>query len=106
MATIRTNPVYAALAYRRTIIHNLITFLKREYVGIDSDPPKKLICEEVLAVDSDTPVEEIVQYMEELEREHHELTIELSKFEFTKKGNYDIKHFQAPKKGHAERSPR
>lgn len=98
MSTVRTNPAYAALAYRRTIIHNTIILLKREFVGLDTEPNKKMICEEVLAVDSEIPVEEIAQYVEELEREHHELTLELGKFEFTKKSQTNEPKFQQAQK--------
>jgi hypothetical protein len=104
MATVKTNPAYAALAYRRTIIHSMIIFLKRDFVGLDAEPSKKLICEEVLAADSEVPVEEIAQYLEELEREHHNLTFELGKFEFTKKSQDNVpKQQQAQKKGHQGR---
>ena len=87
MSAVRTNPAYAALAYRRTIIHQTITYLKREYVGVDEDPKQKLICEEVLAAEAEVPVEEVATYLQELEREKHELTLELGKFEFTRRDN-------------------
>ena len=103
MKTIRTNPAYAALAYRRTIIHNAIIMLKREFVGMDSDPNKKMLCEDVLAVDSEVPAEEIAQYVEELEQEHHSLTLELGKFEFTRKNQNEPKQQQAQKARHPGR---
>lgn len=87
MSATRTNPAYAALAWRRTIIHQTITYLKREYVGVDEDPKQKMICEEVLAADSVVPIEEVANYLQELEREKHELTLELGKFEFTRRNN-------------------
>ena len=103
MKTTRTNPAYAALAYRRTIIHNAIILLKREFIGVDSDPNKKMLCEEVLTVDSEVPVEEVAQYVEELEQEHHSLTLELGKFEFTRKNQNESKQQQAQKKSHPGR---
>jgi hypothetical protein len=99
MATVRTNPAYAALAYRRTIIHNMIILLKREFVGLDAEPNRKMICEDVLHADSEVPAEEIIQYVEELEQEQHELTLELNKFEFTRKGGDDAKFQQAKARG-------
>ncbi len=95
----RTNPAYKAIVYRRTIVHNVIISLKRDYLGVDSDPEKKMICEEVFAADSEIPTEEILQYVEELEREHHGLTLEMNKFEFTKRSENDSKFQQAQKKG-------
>lgn len=103
MGALKTNPAYATLAYRRTIVHTMITYLKREYVGLDSDPKSKIICEEVLSVDREIPVEEIEQYVEELEREHHSLTLELGKFEFTRQDRerrHDHKQQPPQKKGH------
>jgi hypothetical protein len=91
MSAIRTNPAYASLAYRRTIIHQTITYLKREYVGVDEDPKQKLICEEVLAADAEVPIEEVATYLQELEREKHELTLELGKFEFTRRDDESTK---------------
>ncbi len=99
MGTVRTNPVYAALAYRRTVLQNTIIFLKREFVGLDAEPNKKMICEDVLHADSEVPVEEILQFVEELEQEQHTITLELSKFEFTRKGANDSKSQQAQAKG-------
>lgn len=99
MAAVRTNPAYAALAYRRTIIHNAIILLKREFIGIDAEPNKRMICEDVLHADSEVPAEEIVQYVEELEAEQHSLTLELNKFEFTRKGGNDPKLQQAQARG-------
>lgn len=104
MAMVRTNPAYAELAYRRTIIYQTIVLLKRDFVGLDSDPQKKMICEEVLNADSEVPVENIIQFVEELEREHHDLTLELNKFEFTKKSQSNEPKFQpAHKKGNQGR---
>lgn len=89
MSSVRTNPAYASLAYRRTIIHQAITYLKREFVGVDEDPKQRMVCEEVLAVDAEVPIEEVASYLQELEREKHELTLELGKFEFTRRNQND-----------------
>lgn len=97
MSPLKTNPAYAALAYRRTIVKELITLLRRDFVGLDTDPGKRMICEEVMSADSEVPVEEIADYVDELEQVHHELTLELRKFEFTKKNN-DLKFQPTQKK--------
>lgn len=99
----RTNPAYKAIVYRRTIIHSVIISLKRDYLGVDSDPEKKMICEEVFSADSEIPTEEILGFVEELEREHHGLTLEMNKFEFTKKNDHDQKFQPAAKKGNQVR---
>lgn len=83
--TIKTNPQYAALAYRRTILHDVIMYLKRRYVGLDDDPKDQLICEEVFHMDRVTPPDEIDSYVLELEAEEEQLRLELNKYEFSRK---------------------
>lgn len=85
--TIKTDEAYAAIAYRKTIIHDLITYLHRQYVGVDSDPKCKLICEDVFQIDSIVPVEEVIRVIEDLTEEDARLKLELDKFEFTRKDN-------------------
>ena len=100
MAILRkTNPAYAAVAYRRTIVHSLITYLRRDYIGIDADPPQAMICEEVMASDAEVPLEEVTSYLEELEQEHHSLTLELNKFEFTRRNDDTKQQRQGKAKG-------
>ena len=107
MSAIRTNPAYASLAYRRTIVHQAITYLRREFVGLDEDPKQKIICEEVLASEAVVPVEEVISYIEELEREHHALSLELGKFQFTRRNDEQEQQDQRgqaqKKKGHKGR---
>jgi hypothetical protein len=90
--THKTNPQYAAIAYRRTLLHNVITYLKRNYVGLDSDPKDQLICEEVFHVDRVVPPEEIDEFIEELENEEESLRLELGRFEFTRKSDEQRKN--------------
>ena len=83
--TIKTNEAYAAIAYRRTILRDVITHLRRQYVGVDGEPKAQLICEEVFQVDSIVPQEEVNRVVEELVDQEAELQLELSKFEFARK---------------------
>lgn len=83
--TIKTNEAYAAIAYRRTILRDVITHLRRQYIGVDGEPKAQLICEEVFQVDSIVPQEEVNRVVEELVDQDAELQLELSKFEFTRK---------------------
>lgn len=85
--TIKTNPQYAALAYRRTILHDVIMYLKRRYVGLDDDPKDQLICEEVFHMDRVIPPDEVDSYVLELEAEEEQLRLELNKYEFSRKDN-------------------
>ena len=83
--TIRTNEAYAAIAYRRTILRDVITYLRRQYIGADGEPKAKLVCEEVFQVDSIVPPEEVGRVVEELIDEEAGLQLELGRFEFTRK---------------------
>jgi len=82
---IKTNPAYAALAYRKTVLSHLVTHLKRDYVGLDTDPKSTLLCEEVFQVDAQVPVEEVGYVIEDLVDEISEIQLDLDKFEFTKR---------------------
>lgn len=84
--TIKTNPAYAALAYRKAIIHTLIYKLKRDCIGDSSNPPKeKLVSEDVFPVDGEVPVEEVALFVEELVDQKEAIELEMAKFEFTRK---------------------
>lgn len=85
MKAARTNPAYAELAYKRTILHQTIIYLRREFVGLDEEPKQEMICEDVLASDAIVPIENIAQFIEDLQHQEHELTLELSKFQFTRR---------------------
>lgn len=91
MSSVRTNPAYATLAYRKAAIKASITYLQREYIGVDADPKQQLICEEVMPVDAEVPIEDIAEYVEELEREHRDLELEMGKFTFQKREDTDGK---------------
>lgn len=78
---LRTNPAFAHLAYRKTIITRTLTFLRRTYLGDEiSEPKETLICEEVFPTDSHVPQEEIQHYMESLTDEAAQIEVELSRF--------------------------
>ena len=85
MATpLRTNPAYAALAYRKTIIGFTKTQLRRKFLGDEvSGPRETLVCEEVFPVDSKIPPESVQEYIESLSREEADLDVQLRKFELT-----------------------
>jgi len=84
--TIKTNPAYANLAYRKAIIHNIIYRLKRDCVGDSALPPKDtIVAEDVYAVDAEVPIEEIALFIEELVDQKEALELEMAKFEFVKK---------------------
>ena len=84
--TLHTNEAFAALAYRRSIMQNMITHLSRTYLGADGQEPKeRIICEEVAQVDSFTPIEEIAEFVDELKDAEHALRLEMGKFELVRR---------------------
>jgi hypothetical protein len=83
--TKRTNPAYATLAYRRAIVHAMVTHLREEYMALSSSSPaKEMFSEDVFREDSQVPTEAIQQVIEELEQEGEHLRLELAKFKFDK----------------------
>ena len=86
--TIRTNPAYAHLAYRKAILQHTINYLMDDYVGRDGESPKGTIfCDEVFKEDSEIPSEDIYEIVEDLRIEVANVELELSMFEFTRRGD-------------------
>jgi hypothetical protein len=86
MAIVRTNPAFAHLAYRRSIVVALVDELRENYMALSGDEPKKsIICPDVLQEDATVPEDEYLNVIEELELEAENLRLELMKFQFTKK---------------------
>ena len=80
-----TNPVYAHLAHRKTIVAHLKVHLREKYMALSSpEPEKTLLCDEVFPQDSNVPVEEVQRVVEELEQEEESLRIQMSQFSFNK----------------------
>jgi hypothetical protein len=91
---LRTNPSFAYLAYRKTIINRTIVFLRRQYLPDEQSQPREvLVCEEVFPVDSHTPPEEVQNYIEHLTEEVAELDRQIRGFEFVspKQGQHEQK---------------
>ena len=105
MSTIRTNPAYAILAYRKAILTASITFLTREYRGTDGVAPKSaLMSEDVLPVDATVPAEVLIEYTQEMQEELHDIELEMGKFTFRKRDDNDKKQSRSPKKARGRKS--
>lgn len=84
----RTNPAYAHLAYRKAVLGRVVQFLSDEFLARTSDEPKDVVlCEDVFRDDSEVPMGNIEEYIEELQQEEESLRLELSRFEFVKRGD-------------------
>ena len=87
---LRTNPAYAHLAYRKTIVAALKVNLRERYMALSStEPDKTLLCEDVFHQDSNVPVEEVQLVVEELEQEEERLRIQMTQFSFSKQEEND-----------------
>lgn len=81
--TTRTNPAYATLAYRKSVVRALVNHLREDYLALSSSTPsKELYCEDVYKVDSLVPPEAIQGIVEELEQEEQNIKLEMAKFSF------------------------
>ena len=86
MKPTRTNPAYAALAYRKAIVAELVARLQHDYTAaMGENPSRVIISDEVPKVDSEVPEEEIGMYIEELQQEEESLRLELLKFDFVRR---------------------
>jgi hypothetical protein len=74
--THRTNEAFAALAYRRSIIQNVVVHLSRTYLGADGQDPKERIISE-----------EIAEFIDELKDAEHALRLEMGKFELIRRSD-------------------
>lgn len=84
MAITKTNPAYAHLAYRRSIVVQLMDELRENYVALSSETPKKeILCGDVYQEDAIVPFDEIQLVISELEEEARGLEFQMRKFTFT-----------------------
>jgi hypothetical protein len=101
----RTNPEYAAMAYRRAIIGNCIAHLMTLTSSMGEEPKGKIISEDVVREDSVVPEDEINDYIFELKQEHESLQLEMAKFEFVKREDDDKKRNGKKQAEAAEEAP-
>lgn len=84
MAITKTNPVYAHLAYRRSVVVQLMDELRENYLALSSESPKKeILCGDVYQEDAIVPSDEIQLVLNELEEEAQGLEFQMRKFTFT-----------------------
>ncbi len=88
--TMRTNPAYLELAYRKAITAELLDVLRSKYTpAYGDDPDKKVVCEDVFRDDSEVPQSAIEDFIGELEEREARLDLQLNKFEFVKREGED-----------------
>ncbi len=103
----RTNPAYAALAYRKAILGEVIARLTVDYTAaMGNNPSRVIVCEEVLREDSDVPPGEIGSYLEELQQQEESLRLELLKFDFVRRDEQKAKQVRKPQQPKAATSKR
>lgn len=86
MRPTRTNPAYAALAYRKAVIAEVIERLNGEYTSAMGDNPSRvIISDDVIREDSEVPEKDIGAFVEELQQEQESLRLQLLKFDFVRR---------------------
>lgn len=95
----RVNEAYSALAYRRAIIKETIMYLRREFLGDDDEPSRRVVCEDMPQSECEVPQREVESFMEELIEQEADLRLELSKFEFVRRSDGEGETTQENRKG-------
>lgn len=86
MRPTRTNPAYAALAYKKAILGEVIARLSGEYTAAMGDQPSRVIVsDDIVREDSEVPEEEIGAFIEQLQQEEESLRLQLLKFDFVRR---------------------
>lgn len=86
--TVKTNPVYASIAYRKAIVTATIALVRRQFCIDDSGKARAaLVCEEVFHVDAQVPEEEFLNFLNELEDERAKLDLQLRRFTLVEQKN-------------------
>jgi hypothetical protein len=81
----KTDPEYARIAYRKSIVSELKDHLRGRYLALSSvNPEDTILCTDVFSQDSNVPVEEVQAVVEELEQEEESLRLQLARFSFRK----------------------
>ena len=97
--TMRTNPAYAEIAYRRSILRHLVNHMLTRFVSRTGQPASEVIvCDEVFREDSEVPDTSIMAFIEELQETEALVALELGKFEFRRR---DGEQQQRDKQGQA-----
>lgn len=86
---LKTNPAYAHIAYQKAMTQETIALLETRYLKADGSEPKPVYCEDVFQADSEIPEEEILFFVRRLHQQKADLTLELQKFEFTRRPEED-----------------
>jgi hypothetical protein len=82
----KTNPEYAQLAYRRTILVDVIKQIQRAYLPNDAmpEPQRKLLCDAVFGSDAEVPAEAFQAFLAELHTQAETISVEMTDFNFTR----------------------
>lgn len=105
---LKTNPIYAVIAYRKAILQEAISLVQRQFIGAGgAEPRDHIVCEDVFSIDSQVPVEEIQQFVHDLQAQKLQLELEMNEFDFGRKMNgHNQKHGnQQPNKPNTKSSP-
>lgn len=84
--TMKTNPAYLELAYRKAIVGEVIQLLRAQYTPAYGDEPEKtVVCEDVFRDDSEVPQAYLEDFIADLTKQEADLDLELNRFEFVRR---------------------
>lgn len=79
----RTNPAYAALAYRKAILDHAINYYLTNCTGANGVPPQsEIVCNDVFAEDRVLPQDVVMEFVEDLQREAQDIQTQMGQFQF------------------------
>lgn len=82
----RTNPEYAALAYRKAVLQDVIIYLQRQYLGVGGlDPKGQLYTEDLFKTDCEVPEDHVNEVVIDLMLQKQRVQLEMDQFIFGKK---------------------
>lgn len=93
--TIKSNPDYTRLAYKKTVLQDIVCYLTTNFTAAYGDAPKKLRCEEVFGDEAEVPESFISEFIADWNRNLHRLEDELTTFDFGKRKVHDEEQHEA-----------
>ena len=96
MSPTKTNPEYAAMAYRKAILGECVTHLLRFTPAMGEEPKGRIYSEDTIRDDSEVPQDDLQDFILSLQQEAESLRLEMAKFDFVKRDHDTSQHSQKP----------
>lgn len=94
--TIKSNPEYTKLAYKKTILQDFVCYLTNNFTAAyGGEPPKRLHCEDVFQDEAVVPEQFISEFIADQNKVIHRLDDEITLFNFEKRKRHDEEQHEA-----------